>query len=223
MLLEYGHDVHIIERDSGSPESYMAGICAAEHVLTFLRKFDRVKEPLGIPSELFQSVDRQGNVRPFLKAERVITSWDALYWRLRMGFDGVGGDFYDTDCEGAVELKQETKKRGKGFYDTGKRVVRISTEESGIAVSFVDAVTKEEEILKAGLVIGADGPNSFVRQTLLPNATPQRAYAGYIAWRGVVPENQVSPETRQIFQKNISYALLPGEHMIMWGTASCWS
>lgn len=216
MLLEYGHNVHIIERDSGNPESHMAGICAAEHVLTFIRKFDRMKEPLGIPSEFFQSLDPLGNVRPFLKAHRVITSWDALYWRLRVGFDGAGGDFYDVACEESLEQKYEMKKRGKGFYDTGKRVVRISTKETGVTVSVVDAVTKEEQILTAGLVIGADGPNSLVRETLLPNVSIQRTYAGYVAWRGVVPENNVSLETRKIFQKNISYVLLPGEHMIIY-------
>lgn len=216
MLLDYGHNVHIIERDSGSPESYMAGICAAEHVSTFLRKFDRIKEPLGIPSELFQSIDRQGNVRPFLKAKRVNTSWDVLYWRLRMGFDGARSDFYGADSEGTLELKHDMKKRGTALYDTGKKVVRIQSEKTGVTVSVVDAVTKKEESLTAGLVIGADGPGSIVRETLLPEVTAQRAYAGYVAWRGVVPENQVSRETREIFQKNISYVLLPGEHMIIY-------
>ena len=215
MLLEHGHNVHIIERDKGNLESHMAGICAAEHVLAFLRKFDRLKKPFGIPSEIFQSVDQQGNVRPFLKAERLLTSWDILYWRLRMGFDGAGGEFFEAGNDEIFERQHELNKRGKGLYDTGKRVVGISALESGVVVRVVDVSTQVKQKLIAGLVIGADGPNSMVRDTFMPKARSQRAYAGYVAWRGVVPENQVSSETRQMFQKNISYLLLPGEHIIM--------
>jgi len=38
------------------------------------------------------------------------------------------------------------------------------------------------------LLVGADGPGSTVRQQLLPSVRSE--YAGYVAWRGVVPEYQ---------------------------------
>ena len=165
--------------------------------------------------EILQSIDQQGNVRPFLKAERVLTSWDTLYWRLRIGFDGAGGEFFEAGNDEIFERKQELKKRGKGFYDTGKRVVGISAPESGVIVKVIDVSTQIEQKITADLIIGADGPNSVVRDTFMPKVRSQQAYAGYVAWRGVVPENQVSPATRQIFQKNISHVLMPGEHIIM--------
>ena len=69
----------------------------------------------------------------------------------------------------------------------------------------------------ADMVIGADGPNSIVRKMFLEPGQADRKYAGYVAWRGVVPEHQVSEETRQTFRANITYSILKGEggHVIL--------
>jgi 2-polyprenyl-6-methoxyphenol hydroxylase-like FAD-dependent oxidoreductase len=47
----------------------------------------------------------------------------------------------------------------------------------------------------ADLLIGADGARSAVRAQLLPDRVP--SYAGYVAWRGLVPEAQVPPAVAQ--------------------------
>lgn len=211
MLLEHGYNVHILERDPGDPKSHMAGVCVAEHVLTFLDIHDRVQQPLGIWSEVFQSLDRDSHVKPFLKAARLITTWDALYWRLRKNFDGLGGEY----CEAPIEEVSGRKPRKKGIYDTGKKIVKLDAREKDVIVTMVDVATSKEKVLTAGLVIGADGPNSIVRRTLLPHMPIAPAYPGYVAWRGVVPESKLSLETREIFQKNISYFLMPNEHIIV--------
>ena len=71
--------------------------------------------------------------------------------------------------------------------------------------------------LFADLVIGADGPNSAVRRTFLGDTDVDRKYAGYLAWRGVVPEDEVSAETRNVFKENITYSILgpQGGHVIV--------
>jgi 2-polyprenyl-6-methoxyphenol hydroxylase-like FAD-dependent oxidoreductase len=42
---------------------------------------------------------------------------------------------------------------------------------------------------RSDLLVGADGVRSFVRQQMLSEVKPRDA--GYVAWRGVVPESEV--------------------------------
>ena len=81
MLLNLGHNIHICETAVGKPESRMASIGAAAEVLDFLVKYDKIPESLGIPSECLQSLNMDGTATVFLKAKRIMTSWDALYHR----------------------------------------------------------------------------------------------------------------------------------------------
>ncbi|KWR89903.1 FAD binding domain-containing protein [Cupriavidus sp. IDO] len=53
------------------------------------------------------------------------------------------------------------------------------------------------------LLIGADGPVSAVRAQLLPGEVP--AYAGYAAWRGVLPEHALFKSTRQLLQDAFAF------------------
>jgi 2-polyprenyl-6-methoxyphenol hydroxylase-like FAD-dependent oxidoreductase len=71
----------------------------------------------------------------------------------------------------------------------------------------------------ADLLIGADGPRSIVRQLVLPDIAP--TYAGYVAWRGLTPENLLGEEAKLLrdgplaFQQGPSHQfltyLVPGE------------
>ena len=65
---------------------------------------------------------------------------------------------------------------------------------------------------RADLVIGADGLRSTVRAELFPGLEP--AYAGYVAWRGTLPESGLSDASRR--RMGIDYWLqLPlGEMML---------
>jgi 2-polyprenyl-6-methoxyphenol hydroxylase-like FAD-dependent oxidoreductase len=61
------------------------------------------------------------------------------------------------------------------------------------------------------LLIGADGPGSLVRQQLLPEVVAE--YAGYVAWRGVVPEAE-QPELSREFEGRFTFFQAPHTHIL---------
>ena len=81
------------------------------------------------------------------------------------------------------------------FFD--KSLVSFTDDASGVNALFADGSRAHGD-----LIIGADGIRSTVRAQILPEAQPQ--YAGYIAWRGLVPESAFPPELhREMFAHNM--------------------
>ncbi|KAH7127248.1 hypothetical protein B0J11DRAFT_433466, partial [Dendryphion nanum] len=194
--------VRILELSrTDTPTSHMAGVCLGSDVLRFLARFDGVSHiPLGIQSVQLQSLSWKGEPHPFLKAKRVMTSWDALYHRLRANFDSFASVYVPhppTLPSSAVEHAEDARKRAK--YETGKEVIDVCESATGrIIVRFKDHSRGGQESHCVGdLVLGADGPNSTVRNIFLHQTPIQRKYAGYVAWRGVIPEDQVSTFSNQ--------------------------
>src|SRR5690606_7992045 len=82
-------------------------------------------------------------------------------------------------------------------YHFGKSLQSFTDDGSAVAARFEDGTRAHGELL-----IGADGIRSTVRAQILPQAQPQ--YAGYVAWRGLVPEAALPPDLqREIFEHNI--------------------
>ncbi|KAL6717585.1 hypothetical protein ACLMJK_005500 [Lecanora helva] len=208
--------ITLLESTPTTPRlSHMAGIGLASHIVTFLSRHLRTNDGvagLGIESHCLQTMDMRGRTRLLLRAERVLSCWEGVEGMLRGGF------LRDADKGG----------QGRGRLEMGWRVVGVEVlegEGKGVRVRARRTDTAEgerggeERVLEADMVIGADGHNSIVRNTFMTGAekvVPE--YAGYVAWRGVVPESAVSEETRRAFQHNVTYFLLEGrrEHVIVY-------
>jgi 2-polyprenyl-6-methoxyphenol hydroxylase-like FAD-dependent oxidoreductase len=66
--------------------------------------------------------------------------------------------------------------------------------------------------VQADLLVAADGIRSTVRQQLLPDLSP--LYAGYVAWRSLIPESALPPAIhREVFEYMV-FCLPPGEQFL---------
>lgn len=65
---------------------------------------------------------------------------------------------------------------------------------------------------KADLLVAADGFRSSIRNLLLPEIQPE--YAGYVAWRGVVPESELSSEILAVFDDNFTFFRMAESHIL---------
>ena len=208
MLRTLGHNVHILEQSGDIRESHMAGVCCAADALEYFRRFDRISTPFSLRCERLQFLKQSGLISHYLKAPRLVTSWDVLYWRLRANFDGYASDYYPDpppiDFEGS----------GSGFFWARTKVISVEVDAKGKGVIVrYEREGESAQELTADLVLGADGPSSAIRQKFYPES--QRQYSGYVAWRGTVPESDVSPETLRLLEKNVTLNLMTEDHAVV--------
>ena len=97
-------------------------------------------------------------------------------------------------------------------YHLGKELQRVERRGERIIAHFADGSGAEGDLL-----VGADGFRSTVRAGMLPEVQP--AYAGYVAWRGLVDESALSPATHADIFDAMVFCLPPGEQFISYPIA----
>jgi 2-polyprenyl-6-methoxyphenol hydroxylase-like FAD-dependent oxidoreductase len=97
-------------------------------------------------------------------------------------------------------------------YHLGKELRRIERSAGSVVAYFADGSQVE-----AALIVGADGFRSTVRAQILPDIKP--GYAGYVAWRGLVPEDALSPAAHADLFDALVFCLPPGEQCLSYPVA----
>jgi 2-polyprenyl-6-methoxyphenol hydroxylase-like FAD-dependent oxidoreductase len=92
-------------------------------------------------------------------------------------------------------------------YHAGGTVVSVDDGADQASVSLSDGT-----VLRADLVIAADGFKSAIRERFLPDVKLQ--YAGYVAWRGLVDETSLSRATREALFDKFAFCLPPREQIL---------
>jgi 2,6-dihydroxypyridine 3-monooxygenase len=85
----------------------------------------------------------------------------------------------------------------------------FANDEEGVSVRFADGSE-----VRTDLLVCADGISSSSRRMLLPEVTPR--YAGYVGWRGVVPEAELTGATYQALHDALTYQLLSNSHILVY-------
>ena len=91
-------------------------------------------------------------------------------------------------------------------YHRGQALTRFAQNAACVTACF-GTETHECELL-----VGADGLRSTVRQQCLPGLEP--LYAGYVAWRALVPEQRFPPAVHRELFDTMSFCLPPGEQFL---------
>ncbi|KAM0355086.1 hypothetical protein ACHAPU_000943 [Fusarium lateritium] len=159
-------------------------------VQTFLQDNDFTGVQRGYPSHgVHMSIGRWMNVIN-LRKNMTVTSWGLFYRILRANFDGYVSKAVPTP-------PTTTTSHGKSEYRGGKKVTGIKELKDTVVVEYVDVQDGKTETIETDMLIGADGSNSTVRD--LVGATFDKNYSGYIVWRGMVKESDLSETTREFF------------------------
>lgn len=98
---------------------------------------------------------------------------------------------------------------GRDHYHFSHEVTGFEEIDDGIRVEFAQGGSDEGDML-----VLADGMASTGRSILLPWVKPE--YAGYVAWRGTVPEADLSEATRSDLADSMVYQVLDDGHILVY-------
>jgi 2-polyprenyl-6-methoxyphenol hydroxylase-like FAD-dependent oxidoreductase len=95
-------------------------------------------------------------------------------------------------------------------YHAGGSILSFETTANGIDIELSDKVRQSVD-----LVVCADGAQSETRRRLLPEVAPR--YAGYIAWRGSLPEARTPDRLVSFFDDTFTFSdARSGGHILVY-------
>lgn len=94
-----------------------------------------------------------------------------------------------------------------GRYHYNRSFERLEQNGGQVTAFFADGSKASGDLL-----IGADGIRSGVRAQLAPQARP--VYAGYVAWRGLLEESDLSETAKRDLVDRMAFGLPPGEMLL---------
>jgi 2-polyprenyl-6-methoxyphenol hydroxylase-like FAD-dependent oxidoreductase len=97
-------------------------------------------------------------------------------------------------------------------YHRGVGLKHFEQDARAVTAHFTDGRSVE-----ADLLVAADGIRPTVRQQLIPDLAP--LYAGYVAWRSLIPESALPPAIHRELFEYMVFCLPPGEQFLSYPVA----
>ncbi|MER5176188.1 MAG: hypothetical protein ABJB76_03725 [Candidatus Nitrosocosmicus sp.] len=94
------------------------------------------------------------------------------------------------------------------LHHNERKMTIFEQKKDHIVVHFGE--NRKDEI--CDLLVGADGVGSTMRHQLLPHVLQH--YAGYVAWRGLVNENEVSSKVLNLFSNTFTFFIGQKTHIL---------
>jgi 2-polyprenyl-6-methoxyphenol hydroxylase-like FAD-dependent oxidoreductase len=112
---------------------------------------------------------------------------------------------YTTSWDTVYRKLRETL--GRERYRMGHHVTGVESGDGSVEMTFEDAPSRTGD-----LAVVAEGYRSGVRGQLLPDV--ELEYAGYIAWRGTVPEGELPADLFEQFAENYTFYHAPDSQIL---------
>lgn len=93
-------------------------------------------------------------------------------------------------------------------YMLGRHVDGIRQDDDAAYLTFKDGAEESADV-----VIGADGAASIVRNAVNGRLSPSK-YAGYVGWRGLLPETALPPEAAADLLDRFAFHQISGSHIL---------
>ena len=93
-------------------------------------------------------------------------------------------------------------------YMLGRHVDGIRQDDDAAYITFKDGGEEPADV-----VIGADGAASIVRNAVNGRLSPSK-YAGYVGWRGLLPETALPPEAAADLLDRFAFHQISGSHIL---------
>lgn len=184
LLRSTGWKVDIYERSSHALDSRGGGIVLQPDVVEAFQRASMATESLGVVAHERYYLNPDGSIAQPMRMRQILTSWNLLYGSMRRHFPSE-------------------------HYHVGKQLIEIQQTDEQVTACFADGTHDT-----ADLLIGADGPNSTVRQLFLPDA--HYCYAGYVAYRGLVDEADLDREAAALFTERFVFYQFPNSHILQY-------
>ena len=185
LLRDGGHDVTVYERSPRELEQRGAGIGFLEASSRYL--VDRAElalDEVSIATDRIRYLARDGTVIHDTAHRYRFSSWNTVYRRLLAHW-------------------------GADRYLLGHEMLDFDQDADRVVVHFSDPTI---DAVEADLLVCADGVGSTARRRLQPNAA--QAYAGYVAWRGMVPELDLPADLAASLGDAITYHVYANSHIL---------
>lgn len=180
-----GADVQIFER-SRSLSRIGGGIVVQPDFAEYLEAFGYARpDSVAIPTQGRRFLARDGSILHTSRDATFYTGWDTVLRSLQKAFP-------DERLHVGSDLR--------------------SFSQRGDAVDLLFAGTGGRDTVSVDLLVGADGIGSVVRRSLLPDISPR--YAGYVGFRGLLPEVALSPAQADLFRDHFVLFDYPKSHVL---------
>lgn len=183
LLQQAGHDVRVYERSRSGLAGRGAGLVGQRELLHMLR---------------------------LIGCEHVARAGVVARERIYLNHDGSVAETVhmpQTQISWDLLFATVASRVAPGTYLLGHEVVDVIDDEGGAELVFGDG--KREN---ADLVIGADGLGSAARTVVNPT-DKENVYAGYVAWRGLIPEMDL-PTDAALLLDRFAFYVGWGVHML---------
>lgn len=207
----------ILEKDPSEDRgSHGSGIQVGPTVVALLKKYDKTGRTVTLPADTVSWFWRKSSRRISKsgggggggrQAKKHMANWGALYQLLRANFDGLVSATVPNPPE------RDPDSDGWTEYRAGKLVTGIRYEYGEVRVTYKDVLTDKIDTIGTAMVFAADGVHSTARELM---GTPAHVEeAGYLAWRGSVCEDIISPRVVDHFERRLGFVAVRDGYFVV--------